>query len=237
MDSPCLLVIQHNLDDPLDQLARPLTEKGLAIETWFTQTHPQPPRPLEAYDGVLTLGAQFSVNDETKHRWIATERSLLTGAVESGTPTLGICFGAQLLARVAGAEVEPAQAPEIGWLRVSMSEEAFADPVLGVLGPEPHVFQWHYESFWTPNAGVIFGYSEQANQAIRVGERAWGVQFHIEVGPSTLNSWLGIYRQEFERYGINPDALSEETRLRWRTHARLTDDLGRAFADQVRRFA
>lgn len=236
MKPPRLLVVQHNLDDPLDQLAAPLTAEGLGIETWFTQASAEPPRDLDGYDGVLTLGALASVNDASQP-WIANERSLLTNAVGQGMPTLGICFGAQLLASVAGAAVAPTATPEVGWVQIAMTDDAASDPVLGTLGPEPHVFHWHYESFGTPPTGGVLGHSGQANQALRLGDRAWGVQFHIEVGPSTLNSWLGTYGSELERCGIDPDALRDETRRRWRAYARLATGLARAFAHQVRAFA
>lgn len=234
MASGRLLVVQHNLDDQLDQLAHPLADEGLELETWSTQVRMTPPGGLGDYDGVLTLGALASVNDHESHPWIAAERRLLDQALGSGTPTLGVCFGAQLLASVAGARVERSSEPEVGWVQIEFEDASARDPVLGALGESPHVFQWHYESFGIPDRGAVVGRSALANQALVVGEHAWGLQFHIEVGPSTLSSWLGSYEDVLRDSGLDRAVLVADTRRYWKGYRLIADRLARAFARQVK---
>jgi GMP synthase-like glutamine amidotransferase len=228
-----LLVVQHNLDDPLDQLAHPLVDEGLELETWSTRTRSMPPGALDDYDGVLTLGALASVNDHDTQPWIGAERCLLEQALGSGTPTLGVCFGAQLLASVAGARVERSSEPEVGWVQIELDAAAARDPVLGALGEAPYVFQWHYESFGSPDRGAVVGRSALANQALVAGEHAWGLQFHIEVGPSTLSSWLGSYDEVLRDAGLDRAVLRADTRRYWQGYQLIADGLARAFARQV----
>ncbi len=232
-----LLVIQHNLDDHLNELAGPLTDARLAIEPWFTPVRPAPLLEASEYDGVLSLGALAGVADEPEHPWMPVERKILEKAVANGTPTLGVCFGAQLLASIGGASVGRARSPEIGWTPVDMDPRAAEDPVLCALGPRPYVFQYHYDTFDEPERGTILGRTGNVNQALRVGDRAWGVQFHVEVGPAAITSWLGTYGEEMRGHGIDPEAVAAETADRWKDYRRLAHALAEAFVDQVRSFA
>ena len=232
-----LLVIQHNLDDHLNELAGPLTDAGLLIEPWFTTARPAPLLDTSEYDGVVSLGALVGVKDEGDHPWMSVERKVLEKAIANGTPTLGVCFGSQLLGSIAGADVRRARSAEIGWAPVEMDPEAAGDPVLGTLGSRPFVFQYHYDTFGEPETGTILGRTGMVNQALRIGDRAWGVQFHIEVGPGAITSWLGTYGEEMRSHGVDPDALGAETAERWRDYRRLTRRLAVAFAREVEAFA
>jgi len=237
MRPPRLLVIQHNLDDHLNELAGPLTDAGVSIEPWFTYARPSPKLDAFEYDGVLSLGALVGVKDEGEHPWMSVERAVLEKAIANGTPTLGVCFGAQLLASIAGAPVIRARAAEIGWTPVEMDAAAADDPVLGALGPRPHVFQYHYDTFGEPANGTILGRTGSVNQALRIGDRAWGVQFHIEVSPGAIYSWIGTYGEEMQGHGVDLEALAAETAQRWKTYRKLARDLADAFAREVEAFA
>lgn len=237
MSRPRLLVIQHNLDDHLNELAGPLVDAGLAIEPWFTSARPAPRVDAAEVDGVLSLGALVGVNDEDRHAWMAIERKLLEKALANGTPILGVCFGAQLLASIAGAEVRRARSAEIGWVPVEMDPAAAGDPVLGVLGARPHVFQYHYDTFDEPGSGAILGRTGAVNQALRVGDHAWGVQFHIEVSVGAITSWVGTYGEEMQGHGVDLDELAAETAARWKDYRGLARDLAQAFALEVDAFA
>ena len=129
---PRLLVIQHNLDDSLNDLGGALVAAGLRIDTWCTFRTEAPPFPLQLFDGVLSLGGTDSVADEAQLGWIVHERRLIEDALAAGIPILGVCFGAQMLARSAGGEVLPAPSSEIGWHEVQMSPAAAIDPVAAI---------------------------------------------------------------------------------------------------------
>lgn len=237
MPRPRLLVIQHNLDDHLNELGGPLVDAGLEIDPWFTQGRPEPPRDASEYDGVVSLGAIAGVADEDDHPWMSAERAVLEKALGDGAPTLGVCFGAQMLASMAGARVHRAARAEIGWTQVHMEPAASDDPVLCSLGARPHVFQFHYDTFEDPPGGEILGRTGDDNQVLRIGDRAWGLQFHVEVSPGAIYSWAGTYRAEMLEDGVDLDALFAETADRWTHYRSVARSLATAFAHEVARFA
>ena len=236
---PKILVIQHNDDDNLNDLAQPFLEAGLEIVQWHAEKTPAPVDSLDGFSGLVSLGAFAGVEDEAETSWMPFERKLIETALELEMPVLGLCFGSQLLASVAGAEVGKSGRPEVGWYQVQMSEEAATDPLMSVLGPEPEVIQFHYDTFrWdeVPQNLTILGQANGMNQAFRVGKNAWGTQFHIEMNLPTMLGWIASYPRAFEKAGNVPAEQVEETRKNWRLHQERSVALGRAFAEQVKAF-
>ena len=236
---PKILVIQHNDDDNLNDLAQPFLEAGLEIVQWHAEKTPAPVESLDGFSGLVSLGAFAGVEDEAETSWMPFERKLIETALEAEMPVLGLCFGSQLLASVAGAEVGKSGRPEVGWYQVQMSEEAANDPLMSVLGPEPEVIQYHYDTFkWqeVPQNLTILGTANGMNQAFRVGKNAWGTQFHIEMNLPTMLGWIASYPRAFEKAGNVPAEQVEETRKNWRLHQERSVALGRAFAEQVKAF-
>ena len=117
-------------------------------------------------------------------------------------PLLGVCLGAQLVAKAAGAAVRPAAEPEIGWCDVERTGE---DAVLGVLPARFPAFQWHYYAFEIPAGAQELARSPICPQAFRLGEVAWGVQFHPEVTRDIVADWIA------ESSGDAPAGLPAET--------------------------
>jgi GMP synthase (glutamine-hydrolysing) len=218
-------------------LGGPLLDAGLAIVPWFAPQDPSPVSAPDEVDGIISLGAIAGVKDEADHPWMSAERALLEKALVNATPTLGVCFGAQLLASVGGADVTRLPAPEIGWGSVTMDAAASEDPVMGVLGAEADVFQFHYDTFDTPADGTILGRTGGLNQAFRIGEHAWGIQFHIEANPGTIYSWVATYGPEMQAGGVDLAALPAETARRWADYRLVCRALGDRFAQQVAGFA
>ena len=236
---PKILVIQHNDDDNLNDLAQPFLEAGLEIVQWHAEKTPAPVESLDGFSGLVSLGAFAGVEDEAETSWMPFERKLIETALELEMPVLGLCFGSQLLASVAGAEVGKSGRPEVGWYQVQMSEDAANDPLMSVLGPEPEVIQYHYDTFkWqeVPQNLTILGTANGMNQAFRVGKNAWGTQFHIEMNLPTMLGWIASYPRAFEKAGNVPAEQVEETRKNWRLHQERSVALGRAFAEQVKAF-
>jgi GMP synthase (glutamine-hydrolysing) len=105
-------------------------------------------------------------------------------------PLLGICLGAQLLARALGAEVRPGEGPEIGWAPVEVLDPD--DPILGALAPSTTVLHWHCDVFDLPDGAQSLARSAQTeHQAFRRGN-AWGVLFHPEADFALLEAWLAV---------------------------------------------
>jgi GMP synthase (glutamine-hydrolysing) len=233
---PKILVIQHNDDDNLNDLAQPFYEAGLEIVQWHAAKTAAPVDSLVGFSGLVSLGAFAGVEDEAETPWMPFERKLIETALEQEMPVLGLCFGSQLLASVAGAEVGKSGRPEVGWYQVQMTEDAASDPLMSVLGPEPDVIQYHYDTFnWQtlPENLSILATANGMNQAFRVGKNAWGTQFHIEMNLPTMLGWIASYPRAFEKAGNVPAEQVEVTRQNWRLHQERSIALGRAFAEQV----
>ena len=151
--------------------------RGLEVRT----VQPLAGEPLPAHGevaGALVMGGPMNVDEVERYPALAAEREWLAEAVGRELPTLGICLGAQLLARALGAEVRPGERKEIGFARVEVLDPA--DPVIGGLAPECEVLHWHGDVFELPAGATRLASSELTeNQAFRVGN-AWGVLFHPE---------------------------------------------------------
>ena len=130
----------------------------------------------------------MSANDDLA--WLAEERALLRAAVSAGLPVLGVCLGAQQLAAALGAPVTKGPAPENGVGEVHLTREALPDPVFGAAPTPLPCVHWHGETFALPEGAVRLARSEAyENQAFRVGDRAYGLQFHVEVTASLVAHW------------------------------------------------
>lgn len=160
------------------------------------------------FGGIVPLGGSMQSWDEETFPYLARERELLREAVKEGVPVLGICLGAQLLARALEAEARPAEHPEVGWLPVEATSEAAGDPLLGHLGEPVGVYQWHLDVFDLPDGAVHLARSARSeHQAFRFGERTWGLQFHPEVDLPLYRGWIKNWAGAPERMGLDPDAL------------------------------
>jgi GMP synthase (glutamine-hydrolysing) len=162
---------------------------GHTLEAW-----PVPeggtPEPAESYDAVMVFGGSMHPDQDDRFHWLANEEEFLADVLAADVPVFGVCLGAQMLARAAGAGVRPASAPEIGWLDVSLTSEGSSDGVLGALPSRATVFQWHHYTFDLPEGGVELARSDVCTQAFRLeGRPAWGIQFHAEVTLPMLSSW------------------------------------------------
>jgi GMP synthase (glutamine-hydrolysing) len=129
---------------------------------------------------------------------------------------LGVCLGSQLLAEAAGARAERAPEPEIGWYELELTSEGTRDPVLGAIGSPFEAFQWHSYRSPLPPGAIALASSALAMQAFRIGDSAWGVQFHAEVSKEDAVSWAVNYDvdEDAVRMGIDPDELSAQILLR-----------------------
>lgn len=157
-----------------------------------------------AYDAVVFFGAIWSVYDTATIPWISDEIAYARALLSLGVPTLGICFGGQVLAAAIGGRVERAPIPEIGWLSLASSEPALIDD-----GPW---LSWHFDRFSLPPGVPALARTALANQAF-VSGRALGLQFHPEVTDSVLESWLSSGgTAELAELGVDPQALIEQSR-------------------------
>jgi GMP synthase-like glutamine amidotransferase len=146
-------------------------------------------RPAGHVDAVIVFGGDQNVGEEADHPWLHDEYELLRGWVATETPLLGVCLGAQTLAHAAGGTVRRAAAQQLGFLEISLTPAGIADPVLGVLPPRFDALFGNSYAFDVPPGGVELASSRAASQAFRLGDRAWGVQFHPEARRDQVLAW------------------------------------------------
>jgi GMP synthase (glutamine-hydrolysing) len=194
-----------------------------------------PVDPPQAYQAVMVFGGSMNVHEVHGHPWLRDERDVLERALEEDVPVLGVCLGAQLLASVAGAAVSRAPEPEIGWYEVEKTPEAADDPLVAALPSRFTAYQWHSYRFEVPREGVLLATSPVCPQAYRLGEAAWGIQFHAEVTREIVLAWI-------EKYATDAAAVrvgfgEERERLRLDAEIGRWNELGRTLADRFLAFA
>jgi GMP synthase-like glutamine amidotransferase len=142
---------------------------------------------VAGYDALIFLGGPMSVNDGLPY--LESEMELIRQAVARRQPILGICLGAQLVARALGAAVGRNPTKEIGWYPLRFTEAAQTDPLFQGL-PTETVFHWHGETFDLPPGAELLASSDLCrHQAFRVGEFVYALQFHLEVTPEIIADW------------------------------------------------
>jgi GMP synthase (glutamine-hydrolysing) len=143
---------------------------------------------VDQAQALIVMGGPMSVNDPLP--WLRQEERYLVQAISSGVPVLGICLGAQLLAKSLGSRVYPMGHKEIGWYSIRFTEAAAADPLFEGLPREEIVFEWHGDTFDLPAGAEKLAESDLCgNQAFRCGTNLYGLQFHPEVTPEIIDSW------------------------------------------------
>jgi len=203
-----VLAVIHGDDCRSGTFGEVALERGHALDEWSLAWGTPSPRPLDAYRAVLVFGGAMHADQDEHHPWLSEETLFLQRILDLGLPTLGVCLGAQLLARAAHAPVMPSPEPEIGWYPVELTAEAAGDPVLGGLPPRFDAFQWHSYTYGLPAGAVELARSQVCTQAFRLGARAWGIQFHAEITADQIASWTA------QDPGVPPPSMAEETERR-----------------------
>jgi GMP synthase (glutamine-hydrolysing) len=154
------------------------------------------PEP-DDFSHIVLLGGPMNVYEEDRYPFLKHEDLFIKEAIQRGKSILGICLGAQLMAKALGAKVFKAPVKEVGWYDVSLTRIALRDPLFSDLPRTFPVFQWHEDTFEIPKAGKLIATSSPiAHQAFRYGENAYGLQFHLEVTEEMITEWVETYREE-----------------------------------------
>lgn len=145
---------------------------------------------VEQLDAVFSMGGPMNVYEEERYPFLRDETRFLQAAAERDLPVLGICLGAQMIAKAAGAPVAKNPVEEVGWSTVDLTDEGLADPLFrGLPGVLP-VFQWHGDTFAIPEGGTLLASGTDChNQAFRF-RRSYGLQFHLEADRTLLAQWF-----------------------------------------------
>ena len=175
-------------------------------------------------------------DQDERHSWLREENLFLQRLLMLHMPVLGVCLGAQLLAKAANAPVYRVERPEIGWFDVELTADAADDPVFSRFPPRFDAFQWHFYTYDLPGGAVELARSAACTQAFRLGDSAWGIQFHAEVTLPQVESWLE-HLDEREEPADPPAGLAELTRTRIEGWNELGRALCGSFVDVAERVA
>jgi GMP synthase (glutamine-hydrolysing) len=210
-----VLAIVHGPNVGAGVFADAVRARGDRVVEWIPLSGDDVPHA----DAVLVFGGAMHVDQGDQHPWLRVEVDVLRRFLDAGTPVLGVCLGAQLIAQAAGADVGPARTPEIGWLPVELTAQAMDDPVFDSVPERFDAFQWHHYAFEVPSGATELARSTVCSQAYRLDGNAWGVQFHPEVTREQVHSWL----EEKDDADVDWDAFAAETDRRiggWNTFGR-----------------
>jgi GMP synthase-like glutamine amidotransferase len=183
------------------------------------------PNPTD-YDVIVPLGASWSVYDDRLRRsWVGAEMAMVRAAADAGVPTLGVCFGGQLIAQTFGGTVARADVPEVGWYDVVSDDED--------LVPGGRWFEWHFDRWTVPPGAKEIARTANSSQAFVLG-KALALQFHPELNRTLLEGWLAADRNgEVVSTGVSPDGLRSATTELEASAATRIRKLVRGFTDRI----
>ncbi len=217
MPRPKILVFQHVPYEPLGTLDPLLKESGFRIRYVNFGRDPHVRPSLDRYAAVIVLGGPMNADQIDSHPNLITEVDILREALDRDMSVLGICLGAQLLAKALGGSGRRNPTREIGWYDVELTQQGREDPVLSTFATRQEVFQWHEDGIELPQGAVHLASSPASRvQAFRWGEHAYGLQFHLEVDSSLVERWLTVPSHQAtlveEQGQIDPAVIRARTR-------------------------
>ena len=147
-------------------------------------------------------------DQDEHHPWLREENLFIQRLLDRHVPLLGVCLGAQLIAKASHASVHPSSEPEIGWTEVELTADAGPIRCSARSRERFQAFQWHYYTYDVPAGASELAHSSVCTQAFRLGECAWGIQFHAEVTEKQVRHWITEAPDEVPG---SPDDLRAET--------------------------
>ncbi|MBI4353191.1 MAG: type 1 glutamine amidotransferase, partial [Candidatus Omnitrophica bacterium] len=216
-DSPReVIVLQHVPGEGAGTVVDFMEENGIPFRVIQLYNGDHLPENLEKIRAVLIMGGPMNVYEEDKHPFLKKEDAFIKQLAAKDIPCLGVCLGAQLIAKALGKRVYKASQAEIGWGDVHLSPQAAEDPLFSSIPSSVmRVLQWHEDTFDLPDTAVHLASSEAVpNQAYRYGRHVYGLQFHVEVNREMLVDWFRNHKDfskimaEYERYEKNLKSLA-----------------------------
>jgi GMP synthase-like glutamine amidotransferase len=182
-----VLAVTHGSDVGPELVGDVVREQGHELREWDIVTQGSPPLDV---DVALVFGGAQNVGEELVHPWLHDEYGALRHWLDRDTPLLAVCLGAQTLAYATGGAVAKARQTYLGFFKTELTAAGVTDPVLGVFPPRFMALNANAYAVQLPHGAVSLARSAELEQAFRIGERAWAVQFHPEVRRDQIVGWF-----------------------------------------------
>ncbi|MDP6626156.1 MAG: type 1 glutamine amidotransferase, partial [Nitrospinota bacterium] len=192
-----------------------IESRGMEYHYIHLYNNDKAPQNLDAYSALIVLGGPMNVYETEKYPFLLDEERLVREAISKSIAVLGLCLGAQLIAKTAGAKVFAGRKKEIGWYPVSLTNEALDDALFTGFKKDMTVFQWHGDTFDVPSGAKRMAASELfPNQAFKLSEKIIALQFHLEVTEEAVYQWMQEYKEELNglKGSIDPEKIRIETK-------------------------
>ena len=205
-------VIQHVSFEDLGSFALPLRDAGFEIAYVNPDTDNIGGLGEAKTDLLIILGGPMGAHDEAEYPYLNAELNILTQRFAANLPTLGICLGAQLMARALGARVYAGSAKEIGWAQIQLTRAGLAGPLRHLDGHP--VLHWHGDTFDRPEGCELLASTVLCpTQAFARGPKVLGLQFHPEVLAGNIGRWLRAYGGELTATGLSSSSIQRDTAM------------------------
>ena len=234
-----LLVIQNSLTASLGVLEECISQRNIALKILTPLKSER--LPIDTfYDGLIVLGGPMNAEDDANYPHLKDAVSLIQLFARENKPILGICLGAQLIARAFGSRVYQHDVVELGFTPLRGIDSAIAkDPLLKSALPsnsEPiQIMEWHFDTFDLPESAKLLMTGDRCiNQAYRIHENIYGFQCHFEVNRSILQGWLANGRDYLEdNHPYFPERLAKQTELHLNRSHQFCYQVGNAWLDLI----
>ncbi len=171
------------------------------------------PKNTDEIDALIVMGGPMNVDETKKYPFLADEVKLIQKLIKEKKPVLGICLGAQLIAKALGSKVYPNKnGREVGWKPLELSMNGIMDPLFKEFPNNTKVLHWHGDTFDIPKGATHLASTEKCqNQAFRYGENVYALQFHLEATPDMVMNWLESDGEYVKGAKENPYKIEDET--------------------------
>ncbi len=230
-----ILVLQHIDCEGLGSFEPVILSRGLKPVFINAGKGDKLPEGTKDFCALILLGGPIGVYETERYPFLEEEMRLIQEFADKGTPILGICLGAQLIAESLGGKVYKGNRKEIGWYRLYFTGEGRKEKLFKTMPDVSVVFQWHGDTFELPDGAVRLAYNHSyPNQAFKMGENIYGLQFHLEVTEDMVTEWMEEYKEEVNgNEAIRPDIIYADTKRYIPDLKRYSSDFIRGFLDLI----
>lgn len=224
-----VLILKHVENEGPGLIEDYLMEKEISYQIIDLSLSPYLPKP-DAFSHIVILGGPMNVYEEDRYPFLRFEDLFIKEAIQRGKFILGICLGAQLIAKALGAKVLKAPTKEIGWYEVSLTGWGLQDRLFFNVPHTFPVFQWHEDTFEIPKSAKLIATSAIVpHQAFRYGENVYGLQFHLEVTEEMIQEWVENHEEESHDLQTPPRFSREEILAETKSEIKISMNRGRIF--------